>query len=83
MTLHSTRSDDRRIQRALTDLRAATFSPDEVAARLGRSPAAVHLAVYRGRLPAVRVGRAVLIPRSAVDALHPTEPIAPGPPGTP
>ena len=46
-----------------------TLSVDEVARLLGVSPGLVYEFVRKEQLPAVRLGRRVLIPRRAVDAL--------------
>jgi len=49
----------------------------EAAELLGKSAPAVRVAVARGRIPAIHIGRAVLIPRASVDRLRDSTGAAP------
>jgi excisionase family DNA binding protein len=57
-TVKSDRSDEK-----------LTLSVDEAARLLGISPGLAYGLVYRGELAAIRLGRRILIPRHAVEAL--------------
>lgn len=46
-----------------------TYTVDEVAERLGISRNAAYDAVHRGELPALRIGRRIVVPRAALDRL--------------
>lgn len=47
----------------------ATYSVDEAAARLGVGRNAAYEAIKRGELPALRIGRRLVVPRAALDRL--------------
>lgn len=53
----------------MTDERPATYSVPIAAALLGVSKATLYRAIERGDIIAIRFGRAVQIPRHAVDTL--------------
>ncbi len=69
MKRHEVEERERTVARALADLRASTVTIAEAAELLGKSAPAVRVAVARGRIPAIHIGRAVLIPRASVDRL--------------
>ena len=46
-----------------------TFTVDEVAERLGIGRNAAYDAIRRGELPALRIGRRIIVPRAALDRL--------------
>jgi excisionase family DNA binding protein len=46
-----------------------TYTVDEVAARLGLNRNTAYAAVKDGTIPALRVGRRLLVPRAALDKM--------------
>jgi excisionase family DNA binding protein len=46
-----------------------TFSVEEAARLLGISPGLAYQLVHRGELTAIKLGRRILVPRHAVEAL--------------
>ena len=57
------------------DLERKTYTVDEAAKLLGIGRSAAYEAAERGSIPAVRIGRRILIPRAALDRLlDPTAP---------
>jgi len=46
-----------------------TFTVDEVAERLGIGRNAAYDAIRRGELPALRIGRRIVVPRAALDRM--------------
>ncbi len=49
--------------------RRDTLTVDEAAARLGIGRNAAYAAVKRGEIPALRLGKRILVPRAALDRL--------------
>jgi excisionase family DNA binding protein len=47
----------------------STLNVEEVAAQLGISRAVAYEAVRTGRIPSLRIGRRLLVPRRALDAM--------------
>ncbi len=47
--------------------KCATYSVAEVAAKLGISRLSGYLAVSRGEIPSIRIGRRILVPKSAFE----------------
>ncbi len=46
-----------------------TYTVDEVAERLGIGRNAAYEAIRRGELPALRIGKRIIVPRAALDRL--------------
>jgi excisionase family DNA binding protein len=59
------------VAEALRHTLAETVTQPEAAQSLGISLPALRARVWRGSIPCVRVGRAVLIPRSAIASVSP------------
>ena len=53
----------------MTDVKRATLSVRETAARLGISKNVAYEAVRRGEIPSIRLGGRILIPKVALDRL--------------
>lgn len=49
------------------------YAPKELMALLGLSKTAVYQGIERGEIPSVRIGRRILIPKTAVDKLLSSE----------
>jgi len=77
MKRHEVEGRERTVARALADLRASTVTITEAAELLGKSAPAVRVAVARGRIPSIHIGRAVLIPRESVDRPRESTGVAP------
>lgn len=60
---------------ALRDSPAATITRTEAAAALGVDPRTISVAIAEGNIPAIRLGRRVVIPREKFLALFDPEPI--------
>ncbi len=58
------------------ELERKAFRPPEVAKATGLSRACVYQLVQEGRIRSVRIGRAILIPASALDELLAGDPAA-------
>ena len=55
-------------EEVLAELLSLTLSVQEAADRLGRSHESLRLQTWRGTFPSLKVGRATLVARAAVDA---------------
>lgn len=77
MKRHEVEERERTVVRALADLRASTMTIVEAAELLGKSAPAIRVAVSRGRIPSIHIGRAVLIPRASVARLQDSTGTAP------
>lgn len=51
------------------DQQRDTLTVDEAAARLGIGRNAAYDAIHRGELPALRIGRRLLVPRAALERM--------------
>jgi len=62
-------SDDRRLEITMNDPATLTFTVPETASLLGISRAHAYELVARKELPAIRLGRRVVVPRQAIQDL--------------